>query len=137
MTNKLSVKAVIAVFSLMLIFGVNAFSQKIDCAKVTDKEIVKQIYAKITTKYAAQVSHINVRVKDKVVTIEGWVTTKSVKKEIEKWAKKVKCVIRVVNTLTIGVGGGCGPGMKTCGDICIPEKETCNLCRAEPGGICP
>jgi hypothetical protein len=133
MKNKLNLKAVIFSFSLMLIFSIGAFAQsKPDCATVTDKDIVKAVYEKIMTKYAGQVSHINVRVTDKVVTIEGWVTTKSVRKEIEKWAKKVKCVKKVVNTLTIGVGGGCGPGMKQCGDICIPEKQTCNLCRGEP-----
>jgi hypothetical protein len=133
MKNQLFIKALIAVFALMLIFSAGASAQaKPDCTKVTDNDLVKAVYAKIVTKYKAQVSHINVRVKDGVVTIEGWVTTKSVKKEIEKWAKKVSCVKKVVNILTIGVGGGCGPGMKACGDICIPEKETCNLCRGEP-----
>lgn len=135
MINKTGIKALITAFSLMLIFSAGAFAQyKTDCTKVTDKDIVKEIYAKIMAKYQGQVSHINVRVSDKVVTIEGWVTTKNVKKEIEKWAKSVKCAKKVVNILTIGIGGGCGPGQKQCGDICIGEKETCNLCRGEP---CP
>ena len=132
MINKPGIKALIAVFSLMLIFSANAFSQKTDCTKVSDKDIVKQVYDKIMTKYAAQVSHINVRVSDKVVTIEGWVTTKSVKKEIEKWAKKISCVKKVNNIMTVGASIGCGPGTKQCGDICISEKETCNLCRGTP-----
>lgn len=135
MTNKLSIKAFIVGFSMMLIFSAGAFAQKskTDCSTVTDKDIVKEIYAKIMTKYAYQVSKINVRSTDKVVTIEGWVTSKSAKKEIEKWAKKIKCVIKVDNKLGT-VPTGCSEGMKPCGDICIPQKETCNLCRAAP---CP
>lgn len=130
MTNK--IKALIAVFSIIFIFGISGLAQsKPDCATVTDKEIVKQIYDKIMAKYSAQVSHINVRATDKVVTIEGWVTNKSAKKEIEKWAKKIKCVTKVVNKLGT-VPTGCGPGMKQCGETCIPEKETCNLCRGVP-----
>jgi predicted membrane chloride channel (bestrophin family) len=132
MTNKLSIKAFIVGFSMMLILSAGAFAQsKTDCSKVTDKEIVKQIYDKIMAKYSKQVSHINVRAASGVVTIEGWVTSKKAKKEIEKWAKKIKCVTKVVNTLGT-VPTGCGPGTKPCGDTCIPEKETCNLCRGEP-----
>ena len=131
MKNK--IRIFIAAFSVLLVFAVGASAQsKPDCSKVTDKDLVKAVYEKIMTKYKAQVSHINVRAQDGVVTIQGWVTTKSVKKEIEKWAKKISCVKKVVNILTIGVGGGCGPGQKQCGDICIPEKDTCNLCRGEP-----
>ena len=122
----------VAVFSMLLIFSAGAYSQtKPDCSTVTDAQIVKQIYDKIMAKYASQVSHINVRSKDKVVTLEGWVTTKSIKKEIEKWAKKISCVKKVVNTLGTKPTG-CGPGQKQCGETCIPEKETCNLCRMEP-----
>ncbi len=132
MINKQIIKTLIAVFLPILFSVVGASAQKTDCSKVTDKEIVKAVYEKIMTKYSAQVSHINVRVTDKVVTIEGWVTTKTVRKEIESWAKKIKCVKKVVDTLTIGIGGGCGPGQKQCGDICINEKETCNLCRGLP-----
>ncbi len=124
------INIIFSAFAIMLVFCIAVSAQsKPDCTKVTDKDIVKAVYEKIMTKYAAQVNHINVRSSDGVVTIEGWVTTKKIKKEIEKWAKKVSCVKRVVNTLGVGAGAGCGPGMKQCGDICIPEKETCNLCR--------
>jgi hypothetical protein len=30
--------------------------------------------------------------------------------------------------MTVGKGGGCGPGQKACGGICIDEKETCTVC---------
>lgn len=74
-------------------------------------------------------NHINVRSTDRVVTVEGWVTTKKIKGEIDKIVKKANCVKTkdVKNILTVGVGGGCGPGTKPCGTICIPKLETCNI----------
>jgi len=144
MTTKSNCKTLVAVFSLILIFSIGALAQmssdnsgnnrnkKPDCTQVTEADTVKAIYDKIKTKYAGQMSHINVRIKDNIVTLEGWVTTKGVRKEIEKYAKKTSCVKKVVNNLTIGVGGGCGPGQKRCGDICIDADEKCNIVTAEP-----
>lgn len=131
MTNKSIMKTILAVFSLMLLFNIAASAQKTDCSKTTDADTVKAIYDKIKVKYAGQMSHINVRIKDNIVTLEGWATTKGVRKEIEKYAKKTNCVKKVVNKLTIGVSGGCGPGTKQCGDICIPSGEDCNIILSE------
>lgn len=97
------------------------------CATVTSTDIVKSIYRQIKTRYDGQQSHINVRVKDNVVTLEGWATTKAVKRAIEQYAKRTACVKRVVNNLTIGIGGGCGPGQIKCGDICISSQSECNI----------
>lgn len=132
MKTKLSVKKLIVVFSLLLVCSAGAFAQSnrnqnSNCAQVTDQEIVTAIYDKIRVKYADQMRRINVRVKDKVVTIEGWVKTKGVSKDIKKMAEKVKCVKLVVNTLKIGISGGCLPGQKQCGDICISERDPCNI----------
>ncbi len=140
MTNKSNCKTLAAVFSLILIFSIGALARatvgdksendknkKPDCSKVSDADTVKAIYDKIRVKYEGQMKHINVRIKDNVLTLEGWATTKSVRKEIEKYAKKTNCVKQVVNNLTIGVSGGCGQGQKVCGDICIGVKESCNI----------
>ncbi len=139
MTNKSNCKTLIAVFSLILIFSIGALAQtdtnqskddrnkKPDCTQVTDADTVKAIYDKIKIKYASQTKHINVRIKDNTVTLEGWTTTKGVRKEIEKYAKKTICVKKIVNDLTIGAGTGCGPGTKRCGDICIGSRESCNI----------
>ncbi|MDQ3180319.1 MAG: BON domain-containing protein [Acidobacteriota bacterium] len=139
MTNKSNYKTLVAVFSLMLIFSIGTLAQtdgkqskddknkKTDCTQVTDADTVKAIYDKIKIKYANQTKHINVRIKDNTVTLEGWATTKGVSKEIEKYAKKTNCVKKVVNNLLIGKGGGCGPGTKKCGGICIDETEECNI----------
>ena len=127
MTNKSMVKMAFLAFSLMLTFSFGTYAQKTDCSKTTDTETVDTIYNKIKVKYETQMSHINVTINDGVVTLEGWTTTKGVKKEIEKFARKTSCVKSVVSNLTIGVGGGCGPGQKPCGDICIPSAQVCNI----------
>jgi osmotically-inducible protein OsmY len=85
------------------------------------------VMAKVAEKYADQMDHINIRSKDRVVTIEGWVTTKKVRSDIEKMVKRIACVKKVSIKLTIGVGGGCSRGTKQCGTICIPIDETCNI----------
>jgi hypothetical protein len=130
MTKKSILKIVLAVFSLILLSNIGVSAQKYDCSKTTDADIVKSIYDKMKVKYDGQIIHINVRSKDGIVTIEGWATNKNVKKDIEKLARKASCVKKVVNELTIGVSGNCGPGTKKCGDICIPSDETCNICTA-------
>lgn len=139
MMNKSNCKTLIAVFSLMLIFSVGAIAQtdnnqsknsknkKTDCAQVSDADLVKAIYDKIKVKYAGQMRQVNVRSAGGVVTLEGWTTKKGIRKEIEKYAKKTNCVKSVVNKLTVGIPGGCGPGQKKCGDICIDERADCNI----------
>lgn len=127
MTGKSMVKTVLMVFSLTILFNLGVYAQKTDCSKTTDAEVVKAIYDKIKVKYANQIIHINVRIKDGIVTLEGWARDKGVRKEIGKYAKKTSCVKNVVNKLTLAVTGGCNPGQQRCGDICIDKNETCNI----------
>ena len=127
MKKQSMIKIALVVFAMILVSGVGALAQKPDCSKTTDADIVSAVYSKIKVKYESQRQHINVRSSDGVVTIEGWATTKSVRKDIEKLAKKTSCVKSVVNTLTVGVGGGCGPGQRKCGSICIGSGATCNI----------
>lgn len=132
MLNKSILKWSLMIFALLIAGNVGANAQKTDCTKKTDKEIVFEIYDQMKVKYADQISHVNVRIKDGTVTIEGWVNSKKARQEIEKLAKKIKCVKKVVNTLTIGKPGGCAAGYKECGGACIPEKEACNICLYDP-----
>ena len=127
MTNKSILKVTLLAFSLMLMCSLGTYAQKTDCSKTTDTMIVDAIYAKMKVKYEAQMGHVNIRSKAGVVTVEGWATTNGVKKDVVKFAKKTSCVKSVVNNLTIGVGGGCGPGTKPCGSICIPVDDECNI----------
>jgi hypothetical protein len=132
MKHKSILKWSLMVFATVLAFNFGVYAQKIDCSQKTEKDIVMAVYEKIKIKHANQVNHINVRYKDGVLTLEGWATTKSVRKEIEKLAKKTGCVTKVVNDLTIGKSGGCSAGQKECGGICISEKESCSICLVEP-----
>jgi hypothetical protein len=125
MLNKSIIKTSLVIVTFLFLFNLSSYTQ--DCSKITDVDTVNVIYDQIATKYESQMSHINVRIKDGIVTLEGWVTEKKVKKEIEKFAKKTACVKKVDNQLTIGIGGGCSQGQKVCGDICIPSTETCNI----------
>ena len=128
MTKKSIVKISLMVLGLLIAFNVETFAQKTDCSKTTDAELVTAIYNKIKVKYESQINHINVRAKNGVVTVEGWATTKKVKEKIENYAKKTKCVKNVMsNNFLIAIGGGCGPGTKPCGNICIPADEDCNI----------
>ncbi len=127
MTYKVILKNTLMTFSLLLVFNICTLAQKVDCKTMTDQQVVDAIYEKINEKYESQTNHINVRINEGVVTIEGWVIEKKDIKKIEKLAKKVKCVKKVINKLSDGPGIGCGPGLKTCGSICIPTSETCNI----------
>lgn len=120
-------KTMLLAFAFLFAFSFAAHAQKTDCSKTTDEQIVQSIYEKIEAKYADQTNHINVRIKDGTVTLEGWTTNKKARKEIEKFARKTACVKKVVNNLTLGVSGGCAAGTKPCGDICIPTNEVCNI----------
>ena len=131
MTYKSIVKIALMLFSLMLLFSIESFAQKVDCSKMTDDQIIQAIYDKIQVKYPDRMKRINVRIEYKVITIEGWVTSKKARKEIEGYAKKINCVkkgkFKVVNNLGTQIPGGCTPGTKPCGSICIPEDERCNI----------
>jgi BON domain len=127
MINKSIIKLTLAMFFLVVLFNIGASAQKTDCSKTTEAEIVAAIYAKIDTKYQEQTDHINVRIADGVVTLEGWVTTKTARKDVEKFAKKTACVKKVVNNLKLKAGGGCGEGEKQCGSTCIGATEKCNV----------
>jgi osmotically-inducible protein OsmY len=131
MNFKSNFKIMLMVFAFVLAGNLGVYAQKTDCSQKTDNEIVIAIYEKVKVKYADQIKHVNIRIDAGTVTIEGWVNNKKAKKEIEKIAKKSDCVKKVINNLTVGKAGGCGPGTKECGGICIPEKESCNICLAD------
>lgn len=132
MNFKFNFRIMLMVFAFVLAGNIGVYAQKTDCSRKTNNEIVIAIYDKVKVKYADQISHVNIRIDDGTITIEGWVNSKKARKEIEKLAKKSDCVKKVVNELTVGKSGGCGPGTKECGGICISEKSACNVCLADP-----
>ncbi len=126
MFNKSKLRIAFAAIAVIFAFSLASNAQT-DCSKKTDSEIVDEIYSKLEKKYKDQLNHVNVRIKEGVVTIEGWVAKEKQKKDIQKIVAKIKCVKRVENILKIGASGGCPAGQKPCGDTCIPEAETCNI----------
>ena len=101
-----------------------------DCAKRSDRRVAKDFKKRVKAdrQFDNQRRRINVSVKDRVVTLEGYVVGTEAITTLEKYAGETACVTKVVNRLTAGTfGGGCGPGQKRCGDICIDQTSTCNL----------
>jgi osmotically-inducible protein OsmY len=104
---------------------------RVDCSKVTDADIIKEIQDKIKAdpKFKDQLKRINVSSKDKVVTLNGWVKGQAAKNTVGKYAKSATCVKSVVNKLGARLTVGCSPGQKPCGDICIDENADCHVMR--------
>src|SRR5688500_3849811 len=107
MTRSFFAKGLFALAVVLIVCAGDARAQKVNCATRTDAEMVTVIYNQIRAKYANHMRRVNVRVKDRVVTLEGWTAKKNVRSDIEKFAKKTACVKRVINNLKVGVGGGC------------------------------
>lgn len=128
---------VCAAVILMAFAAVNtAFAQ---CEKVTDAQIVADIYGKIKSDkgLASQMTHINVVSVFAAVRFQGWANDKGDYDQIVGFASNHGCV-RLVNVNNfreepppndspLRMGAGCARGTKACGDICIPEGDACNI----------
>ena len=108
------------------------------CGSVTDASIVADIYGKIKADkiLAPQVTHINVVSVSKVVKFVGWADNQRDHDKIRGFAN-TECV-RMVNInnfaeiappadSSLRSSNGCTSGTKPCGDICIPDGDSCNL----------
>jgi hypothetical protein len=105
-----------------------------ECTNPDDEAIVNSMLSKISknSSLKSQMSHINVISVDGVVKIQGWVKTKSDFEKVQDFAIETDCV-RLVNVNGFedsepeGLKQGCSGGTKPCGDICIPDNDTCNI----------
>ncbi len=103
-----------------------------------DSSIVAAIYGKIKAdkNLAPQIRHINVSSLYNVVKLYGWADTRRDKGRVVDFAMNAECV-KMVNANNFAdappagdalqKAAGCEPGMKQCGDLCIPESEVCNI----------
>lgn len=108
------------------------------CENVTDAQLVSNIYGKFRQHHslADQLMHVNVVAVDRVIRLQGWVNGESDYDRAVDFVSDTRCV-RLINvnlfessepaTARLGKGGGCANGTKACGDICIPEGDSCNI----------
>jgi hypothetical protein len=100
------------------------------CGSTTDAEIVAAVQEKIKAdkRFDDQWRHINVSSRNRIVTLRGWVKGPVQARDLIKYARTTRCVRRVnsENLKSFRIGG-CLPGMKKCGDICIDRNQDCNL----------
>ena len=135
--NKRRTVSMFCFFGLVLTFFIAAGSTFAQCEKVTDAQIVSDIYARIKANksLASQVSHINVVSSSQAVKLQGWTNSTNDYNTVYNFAMTENCV-RVVNVNSfsdvppdnsVKSIGGCASGTKACGDVCIPENDVCNI----------
>ncbi len=110
------------------------------CDSTTDAYLVMEITAaiKADSKLAPQMSHINVSSVYRAVKLYGWTDTRDDYDKVYSIVSNTKCVKLInvnlfektpppANSPLRPQAGGCGPGTKACGDICIPDNEICSI----------
>jgi hypothetical protein len=128
-------------FALLLtcIFCVGSAAAQ-DCTATTDADLVKAITDRIQTDrvLGPQISHIVVGSVNRFVKLQGWTDSKADFDRLQDLLGKVPCITAInVNRfedapppanspLRPQPGSGCGPGLKQCGDVCIPENDACS-----------
>ncbi len=100
-----------------------------NCSKTPNADIVKAIQEQLEadSDIKDQMRHINVSVKNRTVTLEGWLDGKAAVTKAVTLAKKTKCVKKVISKLKERGGGSCGPGQQPCGDTCIDRRSECTI----------
>ena len=127
--KKLTVRMMMAtVFVVLFLAAGSAFAQT-GCSRTTDAELVQAIKMQFEAdaEIKDQMRHLNISVKKRAVTLEGWLDGKALIAKAKAIVNKTKCVKKVVSRLKENGGGSCGPGQKPCGDTCISEKSQCTI----------
>ncbi|MFT3742783.1 MAG: hypothetical protein QM785_00685 [Pyrinomonadaceae bacterium] len=108
------------------------------CPK-TDEETVTAIVdaIKADSLLSTQLSHIVVGSVNKFVKLQGWTDNQKSYDRLMELVRNVGCPTAVnvnrfeevpppADSPLRAPPGGCGPGTKQCGDVCIPEGDTCS-----------
>ncbi len=125
--------------SLFLFAGTSTPVLAQECDTVTDSQIVTTVLQKIKadSSLSAQISHIVVGSVNKFVKLQGWTDTKRGYDRLISIVSSVKCV-KAINVNQFEPtppppgspnrphSGGCPMGMKACGDVCIPDGDSCS-----------
>lgn len=106
-----------------------AAASQTGCSKTTDADLVQTIKEKFAADadIKDQMRHVNVSVKGRRVTLEGWLDGKEMVAKAVALVKKTKCVRSVISRLKENGTGSCGAGQKPCGDSCIDRRSVCNI----------
>lgn len=141
MIKKSTVQIIITALVLMLFSSASATAtsgkvktkkaaaSQTGCSKTADADIVKAIKEQFETdsEIKDQMRHINISVKKRTVTLEGWLDGKEMVAKAVALVKKTKCVRRVISRLKENGTGSCGPGQRVCGDTCIDRRSACTI----------
>jgi len=119
---------------VVLFWGAGATLAQTGCSRTTDAEIVQAIKLQFEAdaEIKAQMRHVNISVKKRTVTLEGWLDETVLIAKAKAIVNKTKCVKKVFSRLKENGGGSCGPGMKPCGETCIAEKSDCTIGSENP-----
>ncbi len=99
------------------------------CSKTSNADLVQAIKTQFEAdaEIKTQMRHVNVSVKKRVVTLEGWLDGKESVAKAVALAKKTKCVKKVTSRLKEQGGGSCGAGQQACGGTCIDRRSECTI----------
>ncbi len=124
---------------LAFLASTGASENAVHAQKCDDASILTNISSKIAQNktLSSQSSHINIVVVNAAVKLQGWTDSKSSYDLLYGIISKTECV-RLINinqmqdapppdTDQMRSSGGCVGGTKPCGDICIPEGDSCNI----------
>jgi osmotically-inducible protein OsmY len=127
--KKSTIRITITVAFVVLFWSAGAATAQTGCSKTTDEEIVRTIRQQFETdaEIKDQMRHVNVSVRKRVVTLEGWLNGKALVDKAKAMVRKTRCVKKVVSRLKNNGGGTCGPGLKPCGDTCIDVRSKCTI----------
>jgi osmotically-inducible protein OsmY len=139
MLNRSNAERTVLGLSLALLFVAGLFASctskpqtpgPLDCAKISDRRLARDFKRQVRAdrQFDDQRRHINVSIRDRVVTLEGRVSGADASATLEKYARELGCVTKVdIRLTTQTLVGGCAPGQKLCGDICIDRTSQCNI----------
>lgn len=127
-------------FSLVFLCAIYVSgTQAQDCSATSDAELVTTISDKVKADrvLGPQISHIIIGSVNRFIKLQGWTESKSDYERLHDLVLKVPCVMAInvnrfeetpppANSPLRPQPSGCGPGMKACGDVCIPENDSCS-----------
>lgn len=126
-------------FAAAMIMGSSVRSNAQTTCDNPDAKIVSDIKDQIKNDKTldAQRSHINIVSLYGAVKLQGWTDTQKDYDRLWGYVSNTSCV-RLINAKWFTAtppppdsqtrsGNGCSSGMKPCGDVCIPDADSCSI----------